>query len=419
LDSFFNKLIFKLLGKNKMFKIIIIIISSIIYISCSSQDFEYHNLNSIDNNDTNFTDLLFLKNIFKDVQIVSMGEQSHGDGSTRTAQFRLIKFLHKEMGFNVIATETGMYFSNKLWNTLENKNYNEFDSLSKKENIKKVNFTDLFSLIKQLFLSGNDIYYCGFDINHERYIDLIVDELKEILKQNNKLNSNDSLEYKIEFIKNMVKFNSFESHNLFKSKDSILLFRHFNNIENLLKIINIDNNIKIYLIIKILENIKINIYKNNLSTIDYSNFRDSLMSENIKFLHDRVFNSKMIILAANQHIMDKMQTVKFEGYEKGISMGERLKEYYKDKLYAIGFTAAFGKMYNFYKQEITDLAPPSKNSIEDILVKLNKDFMFIDFRKNNKYFNDEMNGKFLANYETKSKWGANFDGMIFIKNQHE
>ena len=44
--------------------------------------------------DTNYQDLLFLKEKLKDVNIVMLGEQQHGDGSTFLAKSRLVKFLH-------------------------------------------------------------------------------------------------------------------------------------------------------------------------------------------------------------------------------------------------------------------------------------------------------------------------------------
>lgn len=56
--------------------------------------------------DDQFEDLLFLKEILKDKQIVLLGEPYHIDeDATNSAHARLIRFLHKELGFNTIASE--------------------------------------------------------------------------------------------------------------------------------------------------------------------------------------------------------------------------------------------------------------------------------------------------------------------------
>ena len=64
---------------------------------------------TIDPKDDDFSDLQPLKEMIGAARVVALGEQSHGDGATFLAKDRLIRFLHREMGFDVLAWESGMF----------------------------------------------------------------------------------------------------------------------------------------------------------------------------------------------------------------------------------------------------------------------------------------------------------------------
>lgn len=59
--------------------------------------------------DTDFTDLEPLRDKLKGVDVVMLGEQTHGDGTTFKTKTRLIKFLHEKLGFDVLAFESDMF----------------------------------------------------------------------------------------------------------------------------------------------------------------------------------------------------------------------------------------------------------------------------------------------------------------------
>lgn len=72
-------------------------------------------LASIDFDDDNFDDLEAFGRAIGDARIVMLGEQSHGDGTTRLVHARLVRFLHEQMGFDVFAFESGLYSMRKVW----------------------------------------------------------------------------------------------------------------------------------------------------------------------------------------------------------------------------------------------------------------------------------------------------------------
>ena len=74
---------------------------------------------TVDPTDDDFSDLAGLKEMIADARIVQLGEQSHGDGTCFETKIRLIKFLHQEMGFDVLAFESGLYDCRRAWQAFE------------------------------------------------------------------------------------------------------------------------------------------------------------------------------------------------------------------------------------------------------------------------------------------------------------
>lgn len=68
-----------------------------------------HRLRSITPDDEDFADLKPLGDAVRDARVVLIGEQGHGDGATLSARGRIIKYLHRELGFDALAVEAGFY----------------------------------------------------------------------------------------------------------------------------------------------------------------------------------------------------------------------------------------------------------------------------------------------------------------------
>lgn len=75
-------------------------------------------IRSTDPADRDFSDLRPLARAIGDSRVVMLGEANHGDGGAFLAKTRLIEFLHEEMGFDVVAFESGIYSCWKGWQGL-------------------------------------------------------------------------------------------------------------------------------------------------------------------------------------------------------------------------------------------------------------------------------------------------------------
>ena len=67
----------------------------------------HHTIRSLTSERTD--DLQFLKTVIGNRRIVQLGESGHGVREFNQSKVRLVKFLHQEMGFDVIAWESGLF----------------------------------------------------------------------------------------------------------------------------------------------------------------------------------------------------------------------------------------------------------------------------------------------------------------------
>lgn len=64
---------------------------------------------TIDPTDEDFSDLKALGEAIGDSRVVQLGEPSHGAGSCFAAKARIVKYLHRQFGFDVLIWESGLY----------------------------------------------------------------------------------------------------------------------------------------------------------------------------------------------------------------------------------------------------------------------------------------------------------------------
>ena len=71
-----------------------------------------------DPTDEDFRDLAPLRKSIGDARVVMLGDPSHIGGGSFLAMSRMVKFLHRDMGFDVLVFESGFYDMSKVWESL-------------------------------------------------------------------------------------------------------------------------------------------------------------------------------------------------------------------------------------------------------------------------------------------------------------
>ena len=132
----------------------------------TSQNWIKNNSYDISLDDTvNYKDLSFLRQVLKDKRIVFLGENAHGVSEFTTMKARLIRYLHEELGFDVLAFESNLadaYAANLLIKDSDvlTSIHNSISLLWHVEEI-----VPLFNYIKKTHSTTNPINVAGVDLN--------------------------------------------------------------------------------------------------------------------------------------------------------------------------------------------------------------------------------------------------------------
>lgn len=375
-------------------------------------------LESISPDNEDYTDLEALKGILKDVEIVMLGEQSHGDGTTFETKVRLIKFLHQELGFDVVAFESGFYDCYKAWQLI--KNGENADTSAKKGVFGIWSWSEqvqpLFEYIEREKDKKRPLILAGFDIQFTASASstYLVSELNAFL---------DSLDLKINKTKEWATFTAslqklIEIPVKHDKEDTKLILKYLDLLDNELS--SLKQNRETLFWRQLIKSTKINVI------VNFKN-RDKQMADNLIWLKEHYYpNKKIICWGATSHFSFNSSQVKFRGifdfginkyYNKEYFMGGHVKREFGNRLYSIGFTAYDGNFGSAWSkaQEIKEAKP---KSLEYAINETGVENCLIDFRqmgnecflKNSKVLSRPMGYGYM-----KANISQIMDGIIFNK----
>ncbi len=313
-------------------------------------------------------DFSFLKEELKDVQIVMLGEISHFDGNIFEAKTEIIKYLVENMGFNVIAFESGIY---DLW-----KAQNE---ISRGANCKQVLRNSLFSMWGKrkefqsfiTFFETNKAKLKLFGFDHQiTSTDGILNLSNDLFSYSKQINHNIKLN-KEDF---SLLLESISNSGMFDESDiSYLIFSsELNKLKQ--KVIHQKNSEEKFYWSQIINGLLTlgedaftrQNFTSTFNCTSIDNIRDKQMAENLLAYTKQNPEAKIICWGANQHFANNLKSVKAPIIKDFMPMGTYIKTALEDKMYSLAAVTANDSIFLQNKWYHT---PIKEYSFEDVLKK--------------------------------------------------
>lgn len=347
---------------------------SFLYLTGSTQSFNPKIVVLPD--DVSQADLSFLKEELKNAQVVLLGEDSHFHGNVFEMKTKVVTYLYQEMGFKTIAFESGIY---DVWRAQSDINQGK----DVQEPFTKSLFSiwakrnEFQSFIQFYNQNKADLKLFGFDnqISGKYGEEDLVADLYTYCKNNN-------FKFKLKKDDFSILIESMNVSGIFDEEDiSYALYQ--SSLKELLKLISSKpQNEEHFYWFQIIKGL-LALGEERFSALDNlhsfyvdskDNIRDKQMADNVLAYLKKYPNEKIIIWAANSHLINDMSSVINPILQKFVPMGTYLKKELENKVYSLATITASDSIFIQNKWEKTPIAP---NTFEDFLKNKNSENLFI------------------------------------------
>ena len=380
-------------------------------------------IDSISPSDENYADLSFLKNILKDKKIVLLGEAGHGDGATFEAKTRLIKYLHENLHYNVLAFEGATPFDLLYASAVIKKDrtpqiveqqlkgglYPAWSSSKE--------FKDMADYIGQnidsLSLEGIDDNFAM--TSYARFFPKLLDMTYHFGENHPETDYQNFL----------TQCNRLSTENFRLTNDSTFHFDAFiQDVGVVKKIVNESDKgslkLRAYFNLE-LDNLSAFAREVKMGLFEHVPFREKRMAENLIWMIDNYYpNEKIIVWIANLHAAKNLNE---DVYKKGndqyrqiTPIGQLLSDKYgEDKVYSIACTSTEGSTNG--EQGPEKISIPSTSWDYQFARNTKDDYAFVDFSqiRKSQYGDKEFESTIMGYQPHMGKWYHIFDGILFIR----
>lgn len=364
--------------------------------------------------DENFSDLEFLIPLLENRRIVQLGENSHVTSEYSTAKVRLIKFLHEELGYNVIAFESGLFEG-----YVTNRDVAKF---TPEETMRNSIFgiwhtsevLELFYYIEETQNTDQPLNLAGFDIQPSgKARDQSSKFLYDVIATIDQDYANEVFAFDSSF---------WESYNLLSDTrnmdDLIAAIAKLDLLSSYISLTEFFDDHMEELLVIYTEDVSVPLiahqtawssarYIEQLSSSLYTavQIRDQSMATNVDFLVNELYpTEKIIIWAHNGHIANNSNQAPFP-------MGSFISDKYGEDVYTIG-------LYS-YGEQSEEAKSYLAGTMQALLYEVGKPYLFIDLSQHQRASGNEWIFDGLKIYDFvfpdfKPVVRNYFDGILYI-----
>jgi len=373
------------------------------------------------------TDYSFLKQIITNRRIIQLGESSHGSREYSQSKTRMIKYLHQELGFNILSME---FSSFNCFDAMENEILN--GSMTILENCfpptsQTKEIAELVEYVVSTQSTNNPLYIVGFDIIpsansakkrpyflKEIFNHIDVQEADKIFELDNYMNE-------------FIFYYDTENSDFNEEKDSLKIeYQKYLSLleENWEELITkySSNPLYPYLAKMTLQSM--------IGFIDFKYYsiknkklsreiRDEYLFNNFDKLFSEIYpGKKFIIWAHNLHIRHNNESIYSLVDSGSKTMGSYTIAKYRDQLYTIGFYVYKGKMAK-NNGDPRKIYPANSNNIEAVLYYARKNYLFVDmlfqeYEEGNSWMFEEMSAKYWGKTEQLMFPREQYDAIFYV-----
>jgi erythromycin esterase len=375
--------------------------------------------------DAPFDDLEPLAQVLKEARIVQLGENTHGDGACFEAKLRLIRFLHAELGFEVLAFESGLFECDRA---------NELLRRGDADGALEASVFGIWHVgpVKRLFRylaeqasSKRPLVLAGFDCRRSGELaSRFLERLGEFLAPAGTDERADLLA--LERLEQLMDAQGDEYRpseaELAAGQAAWARLRELVD-EHRERLAAEHGPAETEFFSRCLDNWRANEEfersksDERLGQWGSSNLRDARMAANLRWLAEtRHPGKKIITWGATSHLCRGLAGVDPGGdprfYAAYANMGQGTAAAFGKACYTVGFAAYGGKWGSFGKQ--IELARPAEGSVEDLLHRFGKPRLFLDLRREGPFSASLRMAPMGYSRTMEAAWPRVLDGLVFL-----
>ena len=392
-------------------------------------------LRTLEPDDSDFSDLAPVGKAIGKARIVLLGEQSHNTAQTYLGKTRLVKYLHQEMGFELLAMESGFYEVDVLRRKLEQQEADSWDWLRGILNFWSSieEFQPMARYLAQHVQGERPLLLVGMDnqFRNDFAIKHFTTEFDEFLAEH-QLQRNPEHPFLLEQMKRFRSFAYYSGKFPPASMEDKVKLRAIV-MDYIYRLGNLPDTRGVRFWRQTLDSLASRIPYGFATKEDfkkfswgYGNDRDLQMAENLFWLASEYPDKKIIVWAASRHNARNAHLILPQNrrIEKPIetSLGHHLYQKFGDALYSIAFTAYQGRAGSpasgMRNLEVIEPDQHEDLELEEIMMLAGKNIAFLDLRarrQDDDWLRKPMPARPFGHYTDVALWPHVLDAFVFVK----